>query len=98
MALVKTDYVYEVLARIERQGDEDRIAGMHVTYLREIVDTETGETVISQPLPAQPLTWAGLAAIMHPDDKASFVAAVAATMPEPEPEPEPQPEPEGEAP
>lgn len=78
MALEQRTRLYEFLARVDRVGGADRVVGMHAVSILEIVDDVTDAVVSATIQPAVPLDWAGLAALMHADDKAALAAALAA--------------------
>jgi hypothetical protein len=82
MALQQRTRLYEFLARIDRVGGADRVVGMHASHLVEVYDDDTGTVVSATISEATPLDWAGLASIMHEDDRALLMAALAPPEPE----------------
>jgi hypothetical protein len=73
MALAVEDRLVEFLARVDRA--DGRVVGMHIIKERLVTD---GSTIVSSTLlPAEEVTWAGLVALMHPDDIAALVATMA---------------------
>jgi hypothetical protein len=76
MALEERTRLYEVLARLERNDTGDRIVGMQVQTITEIL--RDGEVIAATINPATPFDWAGLAAMMHPDDRAALLSALGA--------------------
>jgi hypothetical protein len=74
MALEERTRLYEFLARLDRTPEGDRIVGMQVQTITEIL--RDGEVIAATINPATPLDWAGLAAMMHPDDRSALLAAL----------------------
>lgn len=82
MALTQFDHFYEMLARLETDADptKGRVVGMHVAKERRITDDETDTVVATSLLPAEPLDFVGLAALMTDDQLAALKAAVDAEI------------------
>lgn len=78
MAYQKRERLYELLARVQREGGADRVAGMHAVKIVEIYDDQTQEIISAVPGSATPVDWAGLVALMHKDDLSAFMAAAVA--------------------
>ena len=72
--LTERTRLYELLARLDRIDKGDRVVGMQVQTITEIL--RDGEVIATTINPAQALDWAGLAAMMHDDDKAALAAAM----------------------
>lgn len=74
MALEERTRLYELLARLEHSPSGDRIAGMQVQTITEIL--RDGAVISATLGAAQPVDFAGLAALLHPDDRAALRAAL----------------------
>lgn len=75
MAILRTTHLYEFLARVSTAPENGgRLVGMHVTHLERF--SEGAEVLSERLMPAQPIDFAGLVALMHPDDIAALIAAV----------------------
>jgi hypothetical protein len=82
MALQVRDRLHGLWVRVDRVDTNDRVVGMHIERLREIYDDTTSAVVQSSILPAEQIDFAGLVAIMHPDDIAVLLEAVSARQPQ----------------
>jgi hypothetical protein len=69
MALTERTRLYEVLMRVQ----DDRIAGIQATRITEVM--RDGEVIAATLGDAQPLDPAGLAALLHAEDRAALAAA-----------------------
>jgi hypothetical protein len=79
MAIVRTVHLYEFLARVDTsQPAPAPIVGMHVTNIERF--SEDGNVLSERPLPAQPVDFAALAALMSDENLASAVAAFQAEI------------------
>lgn len=74
MALTERTRLYEFLVRLGSSETGDRIYGMHVSRIREVLDD--GEVIMATQLPAETVDFAGLVPLMHPDDIAALAAVL----------------------
>jgi hypothetical protein len=74
MALEERTRFYELLVRLDRSPDGDRIVGMQVQTITEIL--RDGEVIAATINAATALDWKGLAALMHEGDREALLAAL----------------------
>lgn len=79
MALEERTRLYELLVRLDRSETGDRIAGMQVQTITEVL--RDGQLVAASLGQAQPVDFAALVALMHPDDRAALLAALVPPSP-----------------
>jgi hypothetical protein len=73
MALEIRTRLYELAVRLERERGGDRIIGMHVCTVTEVL--QDGEVVASSVNPAMPVGFKELVSMMHKDDLRALLEA-----------------------